>query len=185
MPKINEHRDYLTEEDLTKLLSKMRSNEDRMLAELLYYTGCRISELVSITDTDIDFDRHTIKVPALKSQYPTYAKKGHRKEASWKFVVFPDRLSNRLRDYCKGKNRLFHLSRQLAYAHIHVAGLISGLGNVYCHLLRDSYATIWALRGGDLVKLQRQLGHKSLKTTTDRYIKYSTNDIREEIGKIF
>jgi len=36
------------------------------------------------------------------------------------------------------------------------------------------------LKGGDLTILQRQLGHKRLSTTTDRYVRYALKDLQNE-----
>lgn len=178
MPKINDiHPEYLTEEQVLRIVRHCRNREDAMLTKLLFYTGARISEILAVKPQDIDFDMATVKLPALK-----------RKELTYKFAVVPDRFIPELKQFIIGKpkdKKIFNISRQLAYARIRIAGIKAGIPGVYCHLLRDSLATNWALKGGELTKLQRQLGHKSLATTTDRYIRYSTADIRREVAKVF
>ncbi|GAJ24870.1 unnamed protein product [marine sediment metagenome] len=54
----------------------------------------------------------------------------------------------------------------------------------YLHLLRDSYATQFTKDDGDTLILSRQLGHKTESMTKDRYIRYKTRDIREELRRI-
>lgn len=178
MPKINAvHPEYLTEEQILHIAEHCRTKEDAMLVKLLFYTGARISEILAVKPQDIDFDRSTVKLPALK-----------RKELTYKFAVLPEKFIPGLREFIRGTakdKKLFDISRQVAYGRIRIAAIQAGIKGVYCHLLRDSLATKWALAGGELTKLQRQLGHKSLATTTDRYIRYSTADIRREVAKIF
>jgi len=121
-------------------------------------------------------DEGWVELPALK-----------RKDLTTKRVSISGEMAERLRQYCNGKKNsqlLFKISRQLAYIRIKLAAKKAGIEGVYPHLLRDSLATNWANKGGDLTKLQRQLGHKRLSTTTDRYIKYSVADIQNERERI-
>jgi len=191
MPKINTvHPEYLTEEQVLKIAEHCRSKDDAMLVKLLFYTGARISEILAVTPMDFDFERAAVKLPALKRSRVVKRKKVviKAKPPTYKFAVIPDYFLPELQQFIKGKpedRKLFNISRQLAYARIRIAAIKAGIKGVYCHLLRDSLATNWALKGGDLTKLQRQLGHASLSTTTDRYIRYSTADIRKEVAKIF
>jgi len=191
MPKINHiHPEYLTEQQVLNIAKHCLTKGDAMLVKLLFYTGARISEILAVKSIDIDFDKATVKLPALKRSRVVRRKKVviKRKPPTYKFAVIPDYFLPELREFIKGKpedKKLFNISRQLAYARIRIASIKAGIKGVYCHLLRDSLATNWALRGGSLTILQRQLGHASLSTTTDRYIRYSTADIREEVARIF
>jgi len=65
-----------------------------------------------------------------------------------------------------------------------MAGKKARLGWVYPHMLRDSLAVNWALGGGNLNLLQRQLGHRSFSTTVDRYLTFSSEDIRKEYDRV-
>jgi len=191
MPKINTiHPEYLTEEQVLHVAKHCRNKDDAMLVKLLFYTGGRISEVLAVKPQDIDFEQARIKLPALKRSRVVKRKKMviRRKPPTYKFAVIPNYFLSELKEFTRGKpedKKLFNISRQLAYARIRIASIKTGIQGVYCHLLRDSLATNWALKGGDLTKLQRQLGHASLATTTDRYIRYSTADIREEVARIF
>jgi len=177
MPKINAHPEYITEDQMEKVAEKAQRKEDRILIKLLFYTGARISEVLNLRTEDVDFERATIKLPALK-----------RKGEDYKLAVVPQKLLPELKKFCAGKRRgqkLFTVSRQIAYARIRVAGLKAGIKGLYPHLLRDSCATVWSLKGGDLARLQRQLGHKSFTTTVDRYLRFSTADVANEAEKVW
>ena len=83
------------------------------------------------------------------------------------------------------QGRVFAISRVRAFQIVKRAGERVGLTNISPHILRHSFAVHWARQGGDLVKLQRQLGHTKLSTTTDMYLHFSTADIAREYEKIF
>lgn len=106
---------------------------------------------------------------------------------STKLVVIDLKTLEELEDYCRGKsinNRIFSISRQRAYYLIRMAAQKAGLGVIHPHTLRDSFAVNWALSGGSLNLLQRQLGHRSFTTTVDRYLPFSSEDIRKEYNRI-
>ena len=176
MPRTNVHPDYVTEEEMKKAAAKCEDMDTAMLIRLLFYSGARVSEILLLTPRDIDFEKGVLKLRALK-----------RKDLAWKLVPVPT-IKDELQAFCSGKRYnkpLFNISRQVAYNHIRQAFLRIGIRNVYPHLLRDSLATNWVLRGGDIHRLSRMLGHKSIKMTQDRYLKYSSDDIREEAEKVF
>ncbi|MCL0029631.1 site-specific integrase [Dehalococcoidia bacterium] len=176
MPRTNLHPDYVTEEEMKKAAAKCEDMDTAMLIRLLFYSGARVSEILLLTPRDIDFEKGVLKLRALK-----------RKDLAWKLVPVPT-IRDELQAFCSGKRYdkpLFNISRQVAYNHIRQAFLRIGIRNVYPHLLRDSLATNWVLRGGDIHRLSRMLGHKSIKMTQDRYLKYSSDDIREEAEKVF
>lgn len=188
MPKHKEHPEYITEEQLELLVNKLKSSKDKLLARLLFYTGARISELLSLKSEDIDLDNRTVKLPALKRSRVIKKKKKviGPKPPAFKYVSLPE---SKL-EYFKiakqiGRPNVFSITRQQAYNRIHQAGLITKIGNIYPHLLRDSYATLWALRGGDIPKLSRNLGHTTVEMTMNRYLHFKTSDIKEEVDKVF
>ena len=53
---------YLTESEIQVLVNTAIDPRDSLIVKMLYATGVRISELVNIKKSDIDFDRNTIKV---------------------------------------------------------------------------------------------------------------------------
>jgi len=176
MPKLKSTRLYLTPDEVQRLLNACSTKQDRMLFTLLFATGCRVSELLVLTPANIDYERQTLDVPALK-----------RKAQASKFVTVTADTLLELGDYCKGKkhgSRLFSITRQQAYYRIRMAGKRAGIDGVYLHLLRDSFAIQWAKAGGDISILARQLGHKSESTTRDRYLRWSTEDILAEHERI-
>jgi integrase len=167
---------YLTPEQVDKLEASCSSAEDALLVRLLFQTGARISEVLALRPCDVDYQHQRLELPALK-----------RKDINTKLVVLDKVSLSRLHSFCKGKpagKKLFPISRQQAYYKVRMAAKKAGLGKVHPHTLRDSLAVNWALSGGNLNLLQRQLGHRSFATTVDRYLIFSSEDIRKEYNRV-
>lgn len=176
MPKKISTTEYLTPEEVEEVAKACKRKEDTLLVRFVYNTGCRISEALSVKVEDVHCREEWVELPALK-----------RKDLETKRVSITSDMSEKLRVFCKGKGSkrlLFNISRQLAYIRIRAAAKRAGIHGVYPHLLRDSLGTNWAKGGGDLTVLQRQLGHKRLSTTTDRYIRYKVSDLQDERKRI-
>jgi len=176
MPKKTNIVEYLNPQQVETIAKHCKRPEDALLVRFLFDTGCRISEALALRVADIHMDERWVELPALK-----------RKDLTTKRVSITTDMVDKLRPFCRNKkngHRLFSISRQLAYIRIKLAAREAGIEGVHPHLLRDSLATYWASKGGDLTKLQRQLGHKRLSTTTDRYIKYQVSDIQDERKRI-
>lgn len=167
---------YLTPEQVELLEAACRTRESALLVRLLFHTGARVSEVLALKPCDIDYQHQRLELPALK-----------RKDVTTKLVVVdPDTLTI-LENFCRGKatnKKLFHISRQRAYYIIRMAAKKAGIPGIHPHTLRDSFAVNWALSGGSLNLLQRQLGHRSFATTVDRYLTFSSEDIRREYNRI-
>ena len=167
---------YLTPEQVDRLEEACCIPEDKLLIRLLYQSGARVSEVLGLKPHNIDYVQQRLELPALK-----------RKDISTKLVIVDSNTLDRLRSYCRGKpadKPLFPICRQQAYYRVRIAARRAGLGKVHPHSLRDSLAVNWALGGGNLNLLQRQLGHRSFSTTVDRYLTFSSEDVRREYNRI-
>jgi integrase/recombinase XerD len=57
---------YLEPEEISKIEETCTNFRDKLLIHLLFHSGCRITEALSIKVEDIDFDQHTITILHLK-----------------------------------------------------------------------------------------------------------------------
>lgn len=166
---------YLAVEDVDRLMAQPavdspRGLRDRALIELLYATGMRVSELISLRPSDIN----------LEASYLTCTGKGDKQ----RIVPIGDEAADWVRKYLRqarpallGKRtspRLFvnakgggpGLTRvgfwKILKAYARQAGLTRTLSP---HMLRHSFATHLLERGADLRAIQMMLGHADLSTT--------------------
>lgn len=139
------------------------------LLELLYATGIRVSECVSIQMKDIDFDFATILVKG----------KG-RKD---RYVPFGSFASKALQTYIEGprkdllrdqKDHYFLFvnsrggpltSRGIRYILTNIIESASLTGKIHPHMLRHTFATHLLNNGADMRTVQELLGHAHLSST--------------------
>ncbi|MAL06316.1 MAG: tyrosine recombinase XerD [Microbacterium sp.] len=154
---------------------------DRALLELLYATGARVSEAVSL-DVDDVIDTEIVRVRGKGSKERIVPLGSYAREALGAYLtrVRPD-LARRGR----ASARLFlgvrgaPLSRQSAWLVIQDAAERAGLdAHVSPHTLRHSFATHLLQGGADVRVVQELLGHASV-ATTQIYTHVSVDTLRE------
>lgn len=154
---------------------------DRLIFELLYGAGLRVSELVGLNLDDIDRAERWIEVRGKgrkERQVPYGARADEALERYLKVreglkaprtekALFLHRWGGKLR-------RLTTRSVGLVvkkYAH-----LLSGDPSLHPHSLRHAFATHLLSEGADLRAIQELLGHASL-STTQKYTQLSMNEL--------
>ena len=169
---------HLTPAELAQLISRARTERDRLMVEVLAYTGMRRAELRSLRHGDIDVERERLIV--------------RRGKGNKQRVVFVPRnvaeklamhAAQHLSEYVfEGRGGRPMSLRNVNYILTRVgreAGVCTpnpryvGVGP---HLIRHSFARNWKRSGGSIESLQKILGHASVKTTLDCY---GTEDQRE------
>ena len=138
-----------------------------MIVMLLYQTGMRVSELVNLKDTQIDFSRSQIKVLG----------KGNKERV----IPIGSSLSTIMKNYLKERvsmsdgtiSKLFLLnskgkhagSRQLYSIVKKYLSLVTTADKKSPHVLRHSFATHLTSNGAELNAVKELLGHSSLAAT--------------------
>jgi len=165
---------FLFEEEVDQLLEAGEPQDtwelrDRLILELLYSTGCRVSELAAASLTDLDFKSSTLRVVG----------KGNKER-----LVFIGRAAlKRLREYLlrrralelddpQGRRALLINRRGGRLTVRGIQTIIEGLLErstldkaATAHTFRHSFATHVLRRGADIRVVQELLGHASLSTT--------------------
>jgi len=163
---------YLTIQEMRDLIDTAVDTRDRIIVRMLYATGVRISELLNIRKRDIDFERRTIKV--------------FGKGAKERIVLISSEMSDDLAQYSErlgNDGRLFDLTPRTVQRDIKVLARRAGIAkNVTPHKLRHSFATHMLQNGGNVVAIQKLLGHASLNTT-QIYTHYNVDDLKEMYGR--
>jgi len=171
--------DYLTEEEVSLLLQTVdkgtlcHAARNRVMIYLLYASGMRISELVSLTLASLHYDTGFIDI----------AGKGGKART----IPLPSAVMALLKEYCETELATFNarhqnLNNQYLFPVIYGGSLrpitrqaLWGILRVLCraaginrplspHKLRHSFATHMLKRGLDLRSLQMMLGHERVST---------------------
>ncbi len=183
---------YLTEEEVDRLLKEAdktgtaEGQRDANILELLYATGLRVSELVSLNVQDVDFEESYIRCWG----------KGSKE----RIVYAHDRALGGLQDYLStsrmslvGQNKdeiaLFvnhrgeRLTRQWVWNILKTYSKRAGIDQkITPHTLRHSFATHLLQKGASLRHVQELLGHSSI-STTQVYTHLTSEHLRDEYEK--
>ncbi len=175
----------LTVDEVNKLfdavdVSKWERIRDRAMLELLYASGLRVSELISLKKESVNIaegflivhggkggkDRLTLLGGSAKEWINKYLEASLDKLVTTEFLFVTRR----------GK----HFTRQGLWLKLKEYAQKACLTKtVYPHILRHSFATHLLEGGADLRAIQTLLGHSSI-TTTEIYTHVRTDFLREE-----
>ena len=136
---------------------------DKAMIEILYATGMRISELVNLKLTDIDFNRSVLKVfgKGSKERLVPYGEKA----AEALRIYLEDRKKLDSKDVFLS-NRGTRITRGAFWQRIKIYIKRENLkSSISPHTLRHAFATHLLNRGADLRSVQILLGHSDLSTT--------------------
>jgi len=140
------------------------------LLELLYATGLRVSELVTLPRSAIRPGAETILVRGKGGRERLVPLGGTAREAVEAWLARPAARGERgpsARYLFPSRSRAGHLTRQGFAALLKKVAVAAGLdpARVSPHVLRHAFATHLLARGADLRSLQAMLGHADIATT--------------------
>lgn len=173
----------LSREEVGELLDSHRDARlalrDSAMLELLYSSGLRVSELVSLKLSDINFEAGFLKVIGKGSKervVPANAR-ALGKVKLYMRQLRPGLLKRRHSEHLFITARGRPMTRQRFWQAIKSYGLKAGL-ELSPHTLRHSFATHMLEGGADLRSLQKMLGHSDI-STTQVYTKVSMDRARK------
>lgn len=141
---------------------------DRLIIEMFYMTGIRLSELINLKDSDIDFYQQNIKVLGKRNKE--------------RLIPIPLGFIDSIKNYLALRNKNVEVVEQKDYFYVTIKGkklykklayriVNSYLGKVSTlqkkspHVLRHTFATHMLNNGADLNAIKEILGHSSLAAT--------------------
>lgn len=175
---------FFYEEEMEALFNTVSNDakkglRDRVVIELLYATGIRVSELVNIKVMDLDMNLPGVKVLG----------KGNKE----RFVPFGEFCRQSIEQYLekfkplKSKSHPYLIvnmkgdpitERGVRYLLNDVVERTAGVTEIHPHKLRHTFATHLLNQGADLRTVQSLLGHVNL-STTGKYTHVSNQRLRK------
>lgn len=173
LPKIEKKMPHiLSQEQITSLLEQPNKKEakgirDRAMLELLYATGIRVSELISLKVTDINLQQGYIMCRDAQKERTipigraaVNALQGYLAEV--RHILIRDSSDLTLFVNCNG----YPMTRQgfwkILKTYAHAAQIT---GEITPHMLRHSFAAHLVQNGANLKSVQQMLGHSDISTT--------------------
>ncbi|MCR4690940.1 MAG: site-specific tyrosine recombinase XerD [Lachnospiraceae bacterium] len=189
-PKIEKKMpEILTMEEVVRLLDQAKGDSpkeirDKAMLELLYATGIRVTELITLRVSDVNLSMNFIMCrDAHKERMIPFG--GQAKNALARYLggvresMIEDRTSDVLFANCSGKP----MSRQGFWKLIKFYAKKAGItADITPHTLRHSFAAHLVENGADLRSVQEMLGHSDI-STTQIYANMNHNRIRDVYSK--
>ena len=177
---------YLKTSEIDKVLDNtnevtLYGERNKLIIELLYVTGLRVSELVNIKLKDIDKYNKSIKILG----------KGSKE----RIVYYEDNCSKLLNKYLNNTRRKLDknnseylllnkfgnkLSTRMIRNILNNLTIGTSIEQIYPHMIRHTFATTMLNNGADLMTVKELLGHESINTTS-----IYTHVTNEQIRKVF
>lgn len=169
-------REPLTDIELELVRYACKSCRDRAIIELLYSTGCRVSEMVNLNKSDIDFDSGEVHLFGKGSKHRISYINAKAEVALKKYLSTRKDTDNAL--IVSERKPHKRLSKTGIERAVRIIGERSKIGrNLYPHLLRHTTASDALNRGMNVTEVQKILGHEKLDTTMI-YAKISQENVR-------
>ena len=162
----------LTKPEIETVVNNIKNEKHKLMIEILYSSGLRLSELINLKQNDINPQNNTIHIKSGKGKKD-------------RITILSQKTKNKLFDYIlKSKfktNYLFETQRKTKYTKKSIQNILEKASNplkkkVTPHMLRHSFATHLLEDGIDIRIIQKLLGHSQLETTTV-YTKVATNNL--------
>jgi len=161
--------EVLTDEEIARVVSIYNPGtatglRNILLVLVLADTGLRVGELCTATVDDFDLERGTLKVMGKGQRERTVYVGATVQKLLSRYIRYqrPEPASGRVRNLIlaqDGSPFTFNAARLV----LKRAATQSGVKRLHAHLLRHTFATRYLLNGGDLLTLQRLLGHSTLE----------------------
>lgn len=157
---------FIMEDDMDKIIHNIEYEDerDKLIIHLLYATGMRKSELLSLEDKDFDLSKQELRV---------FGKR--RKE---RIIPIGDKIISLFKEYLKQKKALGIEEEKLLVNDknevLSIAQLdkivkkylsIANVERKSAHVLRHTFATHLMNEGADIMNVKELLGHQSLEAT--------------------
>lgn len=165
---------FVEQESMNKLFDEIDFEEgypgvrDRLIMELFYATGMRLSELVNLKEEDLDLYKNVLKVTGKRNKQ--------------RIIPFSGNLAELLSGYLEIKRKTFPVNEQNTYLFVtnkgeklypklvyrmvhHYLNLVTTISKRSPHIIRHTFATHMLNNGADLNAIKEILGHANLAAT--------------------
>lgn len=161
--------EYLTKSQINALLAGVSDARDKLFLNLLWKTGIRISEAISIQKKHLNIEHGRITIRWLKNRRATEREVTAPRDLIEQLVIYARTL--------KYDELLFGFSRQWGER------ITKKWMGISPHKLRHSFAMNWLDQRLPVEVLQMQMGHKNISTTM-KYVHLSQSRARECMDEV-
>lgn len=169
--------DFWTKEEYDRFIATIpKDTKYYVLFETLFWTGCRVGELLALFKEDIDFKNQKIRIS--KTYYRVNGQDvitSPKTQESNRVIDIPEFLTEELKEYTDrlyglpGNARIFPIVAEavqhMMKKHIQEAGV----KKIRVHDLRHSHVAYLIHMGVEPLLIKERLGHKDIRITLNTY----------------
>ena len=178
---------FLKESEMNKLLDDTDFGEgfkgcrDRLIIEMFYATGMRLSELIGLDDKDVDFSASLLKVTGKRNKQRLIPFGDELKETMLEYVDIRNEMISGRSDAFFVRENGERLYKNLVYNLVkrNLSKVVT-LKKRSPHVLRHTFATTMLNNDAELGAVKELLGHSRLATT-----EIYTHTTFEELKKVY
>ena len=186
---------FLSEDEIKRLIaaakecSGPKGRQMTAMLELMYASGLRVSELVSLPENCINFDRRQVFVRGKGSKERVVPVASAAIQAVFDYLEQRDCFIREGRRsiwlFPSKSSRSGHISRDTFFKRLKELAVKAGIypSRVTPHVLRHSFATHLLNHNADLRSVQKMLGHESINTT-EIYTHILSDKLLETVQKL-
>ena len=158
---------FVEEDQIESLLNGVEfdngfiGERDKLIIELFYVTGIRLSELINIKISDLNFDNNLVKVLGKRNK-ERLIPLSTRIVKELQFFIENYKIDNYLFTNLGGTKVYTKLVYRVVNKYI---GKISSINKKSPHILRHTFATHMLNNGADINAIKELLGHANLSAT--------------------
>ena len=193
-PRVGEHLPlFLTKQEIYSLCDAAGEqggfigHRMKIMIKLMYSSGLRVSELVSLPENAINYDLNQILIYGKGSKERIVPVYKEVVEDIWEYLQYRQQYIG-----SRQSKWLFpsltsisgHITRDGFFKNLKKIAILAGVSQekVHPHVLRHSFATHLVNNGADLRSIQQMLGHEHIGTT-EIYTHITTDKLIDEMKK--
>ena len=165
----------MTKEEILKIFKAIKNPQQKLILQLYYSSGLRLSEAVNLKVKDFEFEENILWIR-------------NGKGGKDRMTILSEKLSKKIQEFCKHKqiqDFVFLNKRGEPLGVRSVQKILEKIKHetgikkdIHIHTLRHSFATHLLEAGVDIRKIQELLGHSDL-STTQIYTKVSNEELKK------
>ena len=165
----------MTKEEILKIFKAIKNPQHKLILQLYYSSGLRLSEAVNLKVKDFEFEENILWIR-------------NGKGGKDRMTILSEKLSKELKNFCQYKDiqdfvflnkRGEPLGVRSVQKILEKVKIETGIKkDIHIHTLRHSFATHLLEAGVDIRKIQELLGHSDL-STTQIYTKVSNEELKK------
>ena len=147
-----------------------------LMFEMLFWTGCRIGELLAITKADINFEKNQLSIN--KTYYRTGMQDiitEPKTKQSFRTIEIPEFLKEEIKEFVDGHygmpdtERLFPVVQEAVQHKMKRQIELAGVKKIRVHDIRHSHVAYLIEKGVEPLLIRDRLGHKDIRITLNTY----------------